>query len=51
LLRRNDSTLGIVSVYSLLVVGKTISWRIAAASYAAVVILGVIAEVATRSLG
>ena len=44
-------TLGIVSVYSLSVVGKTISWRIAAATYGVVVLLGTIAGVAVRSLG
>ena len=41
-------TLGIFSIYSLTVVGKTISWRIAAATYAAVTFLGVLAGVATR---
>ena len=37
--------LGIISVYSLSVAGQTISWRIAGATYAAVVIFGVIAGI------
>ncbi len=41
-------TLGIFSVYSLSVVGKTISWRVAAATYAAVAFLGVVAGLAAR---
>jgi uncharacterized membrane protein YraQ (UPF0718 family) len=41
-------TLGIISVYSLSVVGKTISWRIAAATYAMVVLLGIVAGLAAR---
>jgi ABC-type transport system involved in Fe-S cluster assembly fused permease/ATPase subunit len=41
-------TLGIYSVYSLAVVGKTISWRVASAAYAAVAFLGVVAGIATR---
>jgi uncharacterized membrane protein YraQ (UPF0718 family) len=44
-------TLGIISVYSLSVVGKTISWKIAWATYAMVVFLGIIAGLAARSLG
>ena len=44
-------TLGIVSVYSLSVVGKTISWRIAGAAYATVVCLGVFVGLVVRSLG
>jgi len=43
-------TLGIISVYSLSVMGKTISWRIAAATYSVVVCLGVAAGLATRFL-
>jgi uncharacterized membrane protein YraQ (UPF0718 family) len=43
-------TLGIISVFSLSVVGKTISWRIAGAAYASVVALGVVAGVLTRAL-
>ena len=44
-------TLGIISVYSLSVVGKTISWKIAGAAYAAVVCLGIVAGLVARSLG
>jgi hypothetical protein len=36
-------TLGIYSVYSLSVVGKTISWRVAATIYGAVTALGTLA--------
>ena len=43
-------TLGTVSVYSLSVVGKTISWRIAAATYVVVVVIGVLAGIAVRVL-
>ena len=39
-------TLGIISVYSLSVVGKTISWRVAAATYGVVVALGIVAGLA-----
>jgi hypothetical protein len=41
-------TLGIISVYSLSVVGKSLSWRVAAAAYATVAVLGTIAGVLTR---
>jgi uncharacterized membrane protein YraQ (UPF0718 family) len=41
-------TLGIVSVFSLSVVGKTISWRVAGAAYAAVAALGTLAGLLTR---
>jgi hypothetical protein len=44
-------TLGIISLYSLAVVGKTISWKIAGATYSAVVLLGIVAGVAVRALG
>jgi uncharacterized membrane protein YraQ (UPF0718 family) len=44
-------TLGIVSVYSLSVIGKTISWKIAGAAYAAVVAIGVVAGLIARILG
>jgi uncharacterized membrane protein YraQ (UPF0718 family) len=44
-------TLGIVSVFSLSVVGKTISWRVAAATYGVVVVLGVVAGIVVRTLG
>ena len=38
-------TLGIISLYSLAVVGKTISWKIAGATYSAVVLLGIVAGI------
>jgi hypothetical protein len=41
-------TLGIYSVYSLSVVGKTISWKIASAAYAAVAFLGLLAGTVSR---
>ena len=41
-------TLGIISVYSLSVVGKSLSWRVAAATYATVAALGTIAGLLTR---
>jgi uncharacterized membrane protein YraQ (UPF0718 family) len=41
-------TLGIYSVYSVAVVGKTISWKVATATYAAVAALGLLAGIATR---
>jgi uncharacterized membrane protein YraQ (UPF0718 family) len=44
-------TLGIISVYSLSVMGKTISWRIAGATYATVVCLGIVAGLLARSMG
>ena len=44
-------TLGIISVYSLSVVGKTLSWKVASATYGVVVMLGAIAGVIARSLG
>jgi uncharacterized membrane protein YraQ (UPF0718 family) len=43
-------TLGIISVFSLSVVGKTISWKIAGGAYAAVVGLGTLAGILTRAL-
>jgi uncharacterized membrane protein YraQ (UPF0718 family) len=43
-------TLGIVSVLSLSVVGKTISWKVAAAAYATVAVLGTLAGLLTRTL-
>jgi uncharacterized membrane protein YraQ (UPF0718 family) len=43
-------TLGIISVFSLSVVGKTISWKIAAAAYATVAALGTLAGLLTRTL-
>jgi len=44
-------TLGIISVFSLSVVGKTISWKVAAAAYATVAALGTLAGLLTRTLG
>ena len=41
-------TLGIFSIYWSAMVGKTISWRIASPTYAAVAFLGIVAGVATR---
>jgi uncharacterized membrane protein YraQ (UPF0718 family) len=43
-------TLGVYSVYSLSVVGKTISWKVATAAYAAVALLGALAGLAARAL-
>jgi uncharacterized membrane protein YraQ (UPF0718 family) len=43
-------TLGIISVYSLSVMGKTISWRIAAATFGTVVALGIVAGLFARGL-
>lgn len=42
-------TLGIVSVFSLSVVGKTISWKVAAAAYATVAALGTVAGLLART--
>jgi uncharacterized membrane protein YraQ (UPF0718 family) len=41
-------TLGILSVYSASVVGKTISWRVAGAAYATVTALGIVAGLVAR---
>jgi uncharacterized membrane protein YraQ (UPF0718 family) len=41
-------TLGIYSIYSVAVVWKTISWKVATATYGAVAALGVLAGIATR---
>ncbi len=41
-------TLGIISVFSLSVIGKTISWRLAAMAYLTVVALGIVAGVIAR---
>jgi uncharacterized membrane protein YraQ (UPF0718 family) len=43
-------TLGIISVFSLSVVGKTISWKVAAAAYATVAALGTLAGLLARTL-
>ncbi len=44
-------TLGIYSVYSFTMVGKTISWRVAASAYGAVVVLGIVAGSLARTIG
>jgi uncharacterized membrane protein YraQ (UPF0718 family) len=44
-------TLGIISVYSLSVMGKTISWKTAGATYSVVVLLGIASAMAVRVLG
>jgi len=43
-------TLGIYSVYSFSIIGKTISWKLATATYAAVAFLGLAAGFAARLL-
>jgi uncharacterized membrane protein YraQ (UPF0718 family) len=43
-------TLGIYSIYSFSIIGKTISWRLASATYAAVAALGVAAATVARFL-
>lgn len=42
-------TLGIISVYSLSAVGKTISWKIAGTTYAVVVGIGIVAGLIART--
>jgi hypothetical protein len=44
-------TLGIISVYSLSIVGKSISWKVAAAAYTTVAALGTLAGLLTRIFG
>jgi hypothetical protein len=43
-------TLGIISVFSLSIVGKTISWKVAGFSYGAVVALGILSGLLTQIL-
>jgi uncharacterized membrane protein YraQ (UPF0718 family) len=43
-------TLGIISVFSLFIVGKSISWKVAAAAYGTVVTLGTLAGFLTQAL-
>ena len=43
-------TLGIVSVYSLSIMGKSISWRVAAAAYGTVVALGTVSGMIARAV-
>jgi len=42
-------TLGIISIFSLSIVGKSISWKVAAAAYATVAALGTLAGIIARS--
>jgi uncharacterized membrane protein YraQ (UPF0718 family) len=42
-------TLGIISVFSVSVIGKTISWKVAAASYSTVAALGTVAGLLTHA--
>jgi uncharacterized membrane protein YraQ (UPF0718 family) len=44
-------TLGIISVYSLSILGKSISWRVAAATYGTVVAAGALAGLIARAMG
>jgi uncharacterized membrane protein YraQ (UPF0718 family) len=44
-------TLGIVSVFSLSILGRSLSWKVAAAAYGTVVALGTIAGIIARSIG
>ena len=43
-------TLGIVSVFSLFIIGKSISWRVGAATYATVIALGVLSGIVARAI-
>jgi hypothetical protein len=43
-------TLGIISVYSLSIVGKSISWRVAAAAYGTVAALGTLSGLIARAI-
>jgi hypothetical protein len=43
-------TAGILSVFSTSVIGKTISWRIAAAAYGVVVCLGIVVGLVVKTL-
>ena len=43
-------TLGIISVYSLSIVGKSISWRVAAAAYGTVAALGTVSGLIARAI-
>jgi uncharacterized membrane protein YraQ (UPF0718 family) len=44
-------TLGVFSVYSALILGKTLSWQSAAKMYGTVVVLGILAGVGTGVWG
>jgi uncharacterized membrane protein YraQ (UPF0718 family) len=43
-------TLGIISVFSVAIIGKTISWKVAAAAYATVAALGAVAGLLTHAI-
>ena len=43
-------TLGIVSVFSLSILGKSLSWKVAVAAYGTVVALGTVAGLITRAI-
>jgi uncharacterized membrane protein YraQ (UPF0718 family) len=43
-------TLGIISVFSVSIIGKTISWKVAAAAYATVAALGAVAGLLTHAI-
>jgi uncharacterized membrane protein YraQ (UPF0718 family) len=43
-------TLGIISVFSISIIGKTISWKVAAASYATVAAVGAVAGLLTHAI-
>jgi uncharacterized membrane protein YraQ (UPF0718 family) len=43
-------TLGIVSVYSLAIIGRSVSWRVATAAYVTVAALGMLAGLITRAI-
>jgi hypothetical protein len=44
-------TLGIISVYSLSIVGRSVSWKVAAAACAAVIFLGSVSSLIVYALG
>jgi ABC-type dipeptide/oligopeptide/nickel transport system permease subunit len=49
-IQSGTSSLGVVSVYSLAIIGRTISWKIAAAAYATVAIFGTPSGLISRLL-
>jgi uncharacterized membrane protein YraQ (UPF0718 family) len=44
-------TLGIISVYSLSIVGKSVSWKVAAAAYTTVAFLGAVSGLIVKAVG
>ena len=44
-------TLGIISVYSLSIMGKSVSWKVAAAAYATVAFLGAVSGLIVKAVG